>query len=225
MQHLGGPPGAAPFDLDRLTAPPDGFAFDQYLLYKARQARMRLLTVPVESFIDQVKSTPSEDDLKKLFDKYKNDEAAPERAEPGFKEPRRIQVEWVSATPDTGYYQNAAKQLGPVFAALRRAEIGEISRFPSPRQLNSWAGLTPRHRESDTTVHRGAITKQGSRLVRATLIEGISRYHGGSVLDAQYRKLAKRRGRNRRRGAQSSLVYYGLRDGEIRCLAPAETAG
>ena len=23
----------------------------------------------------------------------------------------------------------------------------------------SWAGLTPRHRESDTTVHRGAITK------------------------------------------------------------------
>jgi hypothetical protein len=40
-------------------------------------------------------------------------------------------------------------------------EIGEIGRFPSPRQLNSWAGLTPRHRESDTTVHRGAITKMG----------------------------------------------------------------
>ncbi|HSF85704.1 MAG TPA: hypothetical protein VLG28_08640 [Acidimicrobiia bacterium] len=25
----------------------------------------------------------------------------------------------------------------------------------------SWAGLTPQHRESDTTIHRGSITKQG----------------------------------------------------------------
>jgi glycosyltransferase involved in cell wall biosynthesis len=33
--------------LERLTAPPVGFAFDLYVLYKARQARMRLLTVPV----------------------------------------------------------------------------------------------------------------------------------------------------------------------------------
>ena len=66
------------------------------------------------------------------------------------------------------------------------------------------------------------------QLVRATLIEGISRYHGGSVLDAQYRQIAKRRGRNKARVALArkvlTLVYYGLRDGEIRCLAPVETA-
>ena len=30
----------------------------------------------------------------------------------------------------------------------------------------SWAGLTPKHRESDTTVRRGPITKQGSGLIR-----------------------------------------------------------
>jgi transposase len=52
--------------------------------------------------------------------------------------------------------------VGPVFAAVFIAEIGDISRFATPSQLCSWAGLTPRHRESDTTVHRGAITKQGS---------------------------------------------------------------
>jgi len=49
------------------------------------------------------------------------------------------------------------------------AEIGDITRFGKPEQLACWAGLTPKHHESDTTVHRGRITKQGSRLVRWVL--------------------------------------------------------
>ena len=51
--------------------------------------------------------------------------------------------------------------VGPVLAAVFVAEIGEVSRFRRAAQLASWAGLTPKHHESDTTVHRGAITKQG----------------------------------------------------------------
>lgn len=57
--------------------------------------------------------------------------------------------------------------VGPVLAAVFVAEISDVNRFPGPRQLCSWAGLTPRHRESDTTVHRGRITKQGSRRLTA----------------------------------------------------------
>lgn len=34
--------------LERLTEPPDGFQFDLYVLYKARRAGMKLLTIPVE---------------------------------------------------------------------------------------------------------------------------------------------------------------------------------
>jgi hypothetical protein len=49
--------------------------------------------------------------------------------------------------------------VGPTLAAIFVAEIGDVGRFPSARHLCSWAGLTPRHRESDTTVHRGPITK------------------------------------------------------------------
>ena len=108
------------------------------------------------------------------------------------------------------------------------AETGDVTRFPTPAHLCSWVGLTPRHRESDLKTRRGRISKQGSRLVRATLIEGISRYHGGPHLDAHYRKIAKRRGRNKARVALArkvlTLVFYGLRDGEIRRLAPVETA-
>jgi transposase len=56
--------------------------------------------------------------------------------------------------------------VGPLLAAVFVAEIGDIDRFARPQQLASWAGLTPKHHESDTTVHRGRITKQGSTLVR-----------------------------------------------------------
>ena len=50
--------------------------------------------------------------------------------------------------------------VGKVLAAIFVAEIGDISRFDSAKKLCSWAGLTPKHRESDEVVHRGAITKQ-----------------------------------------------------------------
>ena len=56
--------------------------------------------------------------------------------------------------------------IGPVLAAVFVAEIGDVHRFTDPAHLCSWAGLTPTHRESDTVVRRGHITKQGSRLVR-----------------------------------------------------------
>jgi transposase len=41
--------------------------------------------------------------------------------------------------------------IGPVLAAVITAEIGDVTRFKNAGQLCSWAGLTPRHRESDTT--------------------------------------------------------------------------
>jgi transposase len=123
----------------------------------------------------------------------------------------------------------AINGIGPTIAAILVAEIGDVARFGSAEALCSWAGLTPRHRESDTKVVRGGITKQGSRLVRWALIEAISRYHGGAHLAVSYRAIAERRGTNKARVAIArkvlTLVYYGLRDGEIRCLAqPREAA-
>jgi len=68
---------------------------------------------------------------------------------------------------DVGYLAiQAIPGVGPVLAAVFVAEIGDIHRFAAAPQLCSWAGLTPRHRESHTTVRRGPITKQGPRLVR-----------------------------------------------------------
>jgi transposase len=69
--------------------------------------------------------------------------------------------------------------IGPVLAAVIIAEIGDVARFGNAARLCSWAGLIPRHRESDTTVARGHATKQGSRLLRWALIEAVQRIPPG----------------------------------------------
>jgi len=112
--------------------------------------------------------------------------------------------------------------VGPVLAAVFVAEIGDVHRFARPEQLCSWAGMTPRHRESDTKVHRGRITKQGNHLVRWAAVEAVQRLHGGPLGSARAR-VAERRGANIAKVAAArkllTLVYWGLRDGHIRCLA------
>jgi transposase len=86
--------------------------------------------------------------------------------------------------------------VGPVLAAVFVAEIGDVGRFPSAGHLCSWAGLTPSHHESDVKVHRGHITKQGSRLVRWAAVEAVSRQRGPTAIAAHHHRVAERRGRN-----------------------------
>ncbi|MEA2704362.1 MAG: transposase [Actinomycetota bacterium] len=129
---------------------------------------------------------------------------------------------------DAGYKAiQAIDGVGRVLAAVFVAEIGDVSRFPSPDTLCSWAGLTPKHRESDTKARRGHITKQGSTLVRWAAIEAISGRHGGPKLKADYHRIGARRGIKIARVAVArkllTLVYFGLRDGEIRCLRAGGT--
>jgi transposase len=113
--------------------------------------------------------------------------------------------------------------VGPTFAAVFVAEIGDVHRFRRPEQLASWAGLTPTHHESDTTVHRGRITKQGSKLVRWAAVEAVQRIPGHTELGAKREQVAARRGRNIGKVAAAreltELVFFGLRDGHIRRLA------
>jgi transposase len=117
--------------------------------------------------------------------------------------------------------------VGPILAAVFVAEVGDVTRFVDARHLASWAGLTPRHRESDTKVHRGQITKQGSRLLRWAAIEAVARGRSSSVISEHLVNVGARRGVHVARVAAArkvlTLVFYGLRDGEIRCLA--EQAG
>ncbi|MGH9303165.1 MAG: transposase, partial [Acidimicrobiales bacterium] len=123
--------------------------------------------------------------------------------------------------------------VGPVIAAMFVSEIGEVTRFDSPNRLASWAGLTPKHHESDLTVHRGPITKQGSRLVRWGAVEAAQRQAHGTKLREDFTRIAASHGNTP--GARKiarvavarkivTLVYYGLRDGAILSKAIDQAA-
>ena len=112
--------------------------------------------------------------------------------------------------------------IGPTLAAVLVAEIGDITRFASASKLTCWAGLTPKHHESDTHVRRGRITKQGSRLVRWAAIESVKTVSKASEVGVLRERVADRRGRNIGSVAaarrQLELVFYALRDGHVRAL-------
>jgi transposase len=116
--------------------------------------------------------------------------------------------------------------IGPVLAAIIIAGIGDVTRFRTAAQLCSWAGLTPRHRESDVKVNRGHVTRQGSRMLRWAVIEAIQKNGPGTPAGAARAAIIARRGKEARSIAKVAaarrlltLVYYGLRDGQIRALA------
>ena len=104
------------------------------------------------------------------------------------------------------------------------AEVGDINRFPSARHLCAWAGLTPTVRSSDGKARLGHISRQGSPALRWALVEAAQKITTGSgPLREKYERIAKRRGNKIAKVAVAreilTLAFYGLRDGEIRCLA------
>jgi transposase len=114
--------------------------------------------------------------------------------------------------------------IGPYTAMLIIAEVGAIERFPDARHLCAWAGLTPTVRSSDGKARLGHISRQGSPTLRWALVEAAQKCTtGGGPLRESYERIAKRRGAKIAKVAVArqilTLSYYGLRDGEIRCLA------
>jgi transposase len=61
--------------------------------------------------------------------------------------------------------------IGPLTAMFIIAEIEDISRFPSYRNLSSYAGLVPCLDASADKSRTGRITKQGSPYLRTALVE------------------------------------------------------
>jgi transposase len=51
------------------------------------------------------------------------------------------------------------------------AEVGDLTRFESPRQLMAYLGLVPSESSSGDSIHRGPITKMGNSTARRTLVE------------------------------------------------------
>ena len=61
-------------------------------------------------------------------------------------------------------------------AVILMAELGDITRFDTPRKLMSYLGLTPSEYSSGDRRRQGGITKAGNGHARRALVEGAWAY-------------------------------------------------
>ena len=81
----------------------------------------------------------------------------------------------------------ALRGVALVVAATLVAEIGDLGRFETPKQLMSWLGLVPSEQSSGARVRRGAITKTGNGQARTMLIEASWCYRLPAREEQRYR--------------------------------------
>lgn len=65
----------------------------------------------------------------------------------------------------------ALRGIDLVAATVFLAEVGDLSRFRTPRELMAYLGLVPSEASTGERVRRGAITKAGNRRARHMLVE------------------------------------------------------
>ena len=105
--------------------------------------------------------------------------------------------EWSLATAVTALM--ALRGIDLVAATVFLAEVGDLSRFQSPRELMAYLGLVPSEASTGERVRRGPITKAGNRRARHMLVEASWSYqhpprvsaHKQTRIDAAPRGIAE----------------------------------
>src|SRR6266852_418316 len=94
--------------------------------------------------------------------------------------------------------------IGWVLAYTIAAEIGDISRFPTPTKLAGYTGLCPRVYQSGNSDRRGALAKNGPRYLRWALIEATMHASRHPLYRDRYQQTKQRLGKQR--GAKVAQV-------------------
>src|SRR5262245_4253883 len=92
-------PGRPLGDTEIASAPPGGLTpYEFYEFYKDRcsEHNYSLIEVRAENFLDQVTGEPTPRERAELFNKYRGELPDPAKPTPGFKEPRKVKVEYVA---------------------------------------------------------------------------------------------------------------------------------
>jgi transposase len=87
--------------------------------------------------------------------------------------------------------------IGWVLGYTIAAELGDISRFPSPRKLAGYTGLCPRVYQSGQRDLRGPLAKQGPKYLRWALVEAATHACTHPVYRDRYQHTKARIGKQR----------------------------
>ena len=94
----------------RITPPPSGVAMTPFDLFKYYQDtcapfNVSLVEIDAEAYLPQVKEEPTTEQAKELHAKYWRVEPNPAVETPGFKRPRRVEVQYLAGSPTLPAYQ------------------------------------------------------------------------------------------------------------------------
>lgn len=125
---------------------------DEFYRYFQKQRTMlsvSLLPIAVGNFVDKVEAKPTETDLRSLFERYQNVEPSPTSRQPGFKQPRRIKLEYLRYRPEGPFARKlAAKaiELLPVF------RVGQPASTSAAGGGLAWAASIAGYADLDAAV-------------------------------------------------------------------------
>src|SRR3954462_1978903 len=91
----------------------------------------------------------------------------------------------------------SAPGIGWVLGYTIAAEIGDITRFPTPKKLVGYTGLCPSVDQSGGHARRGSLAKNGPKYLRWALIEASTHASRHPVYAARYQRTKARLGRQR----------------------------
>jgi len=118
--------------------------------------------------------------------------------------------------------------VGFIIGSSILAETGDVSQFDNPKQLVSWAGLSPAVYESAGKTAHGHITKRGSKYLRTMLIEAAQSIAGGKPnrLKHFFSRIQSRKGYKKAIGALArnvlSIVHHLLANHEKYAESPGK---
>lgn len=77
---------------------------------KRTVVRFSLLPLAVDQYVAKVTDKPSESELKALYNKFKNSEWNPASEDPGFKDPKRIKLAYISGRANLEAFKKAGQE-------------------------------------------------------------------------------------------------------------------
>ena len=117
---LGNEPGVRFYrSLTGASSSPAAVTPDEFLnFYRDQRTTLKVLMLPVpaDKYLDQVKQTPSEAELRARYEKYRDKEWLPVSRDPGFKESRRILVQYFAADANNPQHLAEARKLAQGWA-------------------------------------------------------------------------------------------------------------
>ena len=93
------------------------YQFFEYYKDNFESVGFDVIDVPVERYLAEVKEEPTDKEIRDLFDAYRKVEYDPSRPTPGFKEPRKVKLEYVGVDGKMPNYQPSSPSVQQLQAA------------------------------------------------------------------------------------------------------------